>query len=146
MRKFVYKYIIEFFVIITSLLISFYVEKSKAIDYKIELRNHSLTRLASNISDDIADSKINLRVHSGTQKKCEYLFNNYDSLLLANRLDTLGEYLRIAAHSWTFFIDNPEEYLTLRNSGLIELVEDDTLILLLGDIVTSLSAQITWPF
>ncbi len=130
MRKFVYKYIIEFFVIITSLLISFYVEKTKARDYKTELRNHSITRLASNISDDIEDSKINLKIHSFTKKKLEYLFNNYDSLIQVNK-DTVADCLRTAAKSWTIFIDNPEEYLTLRNSGLIELVEDDTLILLL---------------
>ena len=116
--------------IITSLLISFYVEKTRALDYKTELRNHSLSRLYSNISDDVEDSKVNLRIHTYTNKKCEYLFNNYDSLLIHD-IDTIAGCLRTAAKSWTIFIDNPEEYLTLRNSGLIELVEDDTLILLL---------------
>ena len=66
--------------IITSLLISFYVGKTIALDYETELRNHSLSRLYSNISDDVEDSKINLSIY--TNKKCEYLFNNYDSLLI----------------------------------------------------------------
>lgn len=114
--------------IITSLLISFYVGKTRALDYETELRNHSLSRLYSNISDDVEDSKINLSIY--TNKKCEYLFNNYDSLLIHD-IDRIAGCLRTAAKSWTIFIDNPEEYLTLRNSGLIELVEDDTLILLL---------------
>ena len=94
--------------IITSLLISFYVEKTKARDYKTELRNHSITRLASNISDDIEDSKINLKIHSFTKKKLEYLFNNYDSLIQVNK-DTVADCLRTAAKSWTIFIDNPEK-------------------------------------
>ena len=130
MKRYFYKYIVEFFVIVTGVLISFYVEKNKAADYRDELKNHSLTRLTINIEEDISDSRINYLIHSKASNACEKLINDYDRLY-HSRKDSIGFLLRTASKSWSIFIDNPEEYLTLRNSGLIELVEHDSLIILL---------------
>ena len=130
MKKYIAKYVVEFFVVVTGVLISFYVEKHRASAYKDDLKNHSLSRLAANIEADIADSWINHRIHSKAVGACRSLIGNYDAYQ-ANHKDSIGHYLSIASKSWTIFIDNPEEYLTLRNSGLIELVENDSLIMLL---------------
>ncbi len=45
MNKYLAKYAVEFFVVVTGVLISFYVEKHRATAYKDELKNHSLARL-----------------------------------------------------------------------------------------------------
>ena len=130
MNKYLAKYVVEFFVVVTGVLISFYVEKHRATAYKDELKNHSLARLGANVKADIADSWINHRIHSTAAASCETLYKKYDRYRVEHR-DSIGYHLRIASKAWTIFIDNPEEYLTLRNSGLIELVENDSLILLL---------------
>ena len=130
MKKYLAKYVVEFFVVVTGVLISFYVEKHRASAYKEDLKNHSLSRLKANIEADIADSWINHRIHSRAVSACRSLIRNYDTYQAHHR-DSIGHYLSIASKTWTIFIDNPEEYLTLRNSGLIELVENDSLIMLL---------------
>ena len=130
MNKYLAKYVVEFFVVVTGVLISFYVEKHRATDYKDELKNHSLARLGANVKADIADSWINHRIHTQAAASCETLYKNYARYRVEHR-DSIGYHLRVACKAWTIFIDNPEEYLTLRNSGLIELVENDSLILLL---------------
>lgn len=130
MNKYLAKYVVEFFVVVTGVLISFYVEKHRATAYKDELKNHSLARLGANVKADIADSWINHRIHTQAAASCETLYQNYDRYRVEHR-DSIGYHLRVACKAWTIFIDNPEEYLTLRNSGLIELVENDSLILLL---------------
>ncbi len=130
MNKYLAKYVVEFFVVVTGVLISFYVEKHRATAYKDDLKNHSLARLGANVKADIADSWINHRIHTQAAASCETLYKNYDRYRVEHR-DSIGYHLRVACKAWTIFIDNPEEYLTLRNSGLIELVENDSLILLL---------------
>ena len=130
MNKYLAKYVVEFFVVVTGVLISFYVEKHRATAYKDELKNHSLARLAANVKADIADSWVNHRIHSKAAESCELLIKNYDRYRVGHR-DSIGYHLRTACKAWTIFIDNPEEYMTLRNSGLIELVENDSLIMLL---------------
>ncbi len=130
MNKYLAKYVVEFFVVVTGVLISFYVEKHRATAYKDELKNHSLARLGANVKADIADSWINHGIHTQAAASCETLYKNYDRYRVEHR-DSIGYHLRVACKAWTIFIDNPEEYLTLRNSGLIELVENDSLILLL---------------
>ena len=54
MNKYLAKYVVEFFVVVTGVLISFYVEKHRATAYRDELKNHSLARLASNVKADIS--------------------------------------------------------------------------------------------
>jgi len=130
MNKYLAKYVVEFFVVVTGVLISFYVEKHRATAYKDELKNHSLARLAANVKADISDSWVNHRIHTKAAKACQTLIEDYDEFRIDHR-DSIGHYLSIASKAWTIFVDNPEEYLTLRNSGLMELVENDSLIMLL---------------
>jgi len=129
-RKYLSKYIVEFMVVVTGVLISFYVEKHRAREYKNNLKNHSLSRLASNIESDLDDSWYNHRLHTFAKDMCDVLLDDYEELRI-DRRDSIGKCMGIACKYWTIFMDNPEEYLTLRNSGLIEFVEHDSLIMLL---------------
>ena len=95
--------------VVTGVLISFYVEKHRANDYKDELKNHSLARLASNVKADISDSWVNHRIHSEAAKACQILMEDYDEFRIDHR-DSIGHYLSIASKAWTIFVDNPEEY------------------------------------
>ena len=92
MKRYFYKYIVEFFVIVTGVLISFYVEKNKAADYRDELKNHSLNRLTINIQEDISDSKINYRIHSRASNACEKLINDYDRLYHSRKDSRIFEF------------------------------------------------------
>ena len=51
----------------------------------------------------------------------------------ASDKDSLGYYLTALSRSSTIFLANDEEYLTLRNSGLIELIESDQLVSVLQE-------------
>ena len=45
MKKHIFKYIIEFLVVVTGIIISINIEKNRALDYKNELKDQSLRRL-----------------------------------------------------------------------------------------------------
>ena len=124
------QYAVEFFVIMTSILLSFYIEKQNAISYKEDLKNQSLRKLIVNIKHDISDSKINYWLHSKIYKYGKRVMGASDELFESNK-DSLGLYLNAISQGGTIFVDNKEEYLALRNSGLIELIENDSLITLL---------------
>lgn len=80
MKKYLAKYVVEFFVVVTSVLISFYVEKHRASANKEDLKNHSLSRLKANIEADIADSWINDRIHSKAVDASRNLIENHDAI------------------------------------------------------------------
>lgn len=122
------KYCIEFVVIFLGIFLSFYIEKQNALGYKEELKDQSLNRLIKNIEVDINDNIINLEKNSKSIEYFKILLDRGDELF-KNDKDSLGYYLTAMARSSTIFIDNQEEYITLRNSGLIELIEDDSLVM-----------------
>ena len=130
MRKFFFKYTVEFFVLITGLLITFYIEDQNELRYKIDLKNQSLTRLIRNIETDISDQRTNLFKIDKTISYYNVIAERGDELFETDK-DSLGYYLTAISRSSTIFLSNVEEYLTLRNSGLIELIESDTLVMLL---------------
>ena len=127
MKDTILKYALEFIVIIAGILVSFYIEKQNAISYKDELKNQSLGRLISNIENDIIDSKWNYNIHSKGAKFGKIILNRSDELF-NNDKDSLGYYLKSVSLFGTNFVDNQEEYNTLRNSGLMELIDNDSLV------------------
>ncbi|MAR20797.1 MAG: hypothetical protein CMD25_01850 [Flavobacteriales bacterium] len=127
MKKHVFKYIIEFLVVVTGIIISINIEKNRALDYKNELKDQSLRRLAVNIQQDISDSKINRDIYLKGLNACSRVLNSSQELFKYDK-DSLGYYLNAIYISGTIFVDNQEEYLTLRNSGFLELIESDSLV------------------
>ncbi|MBG66062.1 MAG: hypothetical protein CMP73_05345, partial [Flavobacteriales bacterium] len=89
--------------------------------------DQSLRRLIKNIEQDIKDSEINKGIYQTGIKACNRLIANSNNLF-KNHKDSLGYYLNAINMSGTIFVDNQEEYLTLRNSGFLELIEDDSLV------------------
>ena len=60
MRRFVIRYSVEFFVLFTGLLLTFYIEDLNQHRHKVELKDQSLSRLIKNVEDDVTDLSINL--------------------------------------------------------------------------------------
>ena len=127
MKKHIFKYLIEFLVVVSGIIISLNIEKNKALDYKNDLKDQSLRRLITNIEQDIKDSEINKKIYQTGIKACSRVITNSNNLF-KNHKDSLGYYLNAINMSGTIFVDNQEEYLTLRNSGFLELIEDDSLV------------------
>ena len=121
------KYCIEFVVIFLGILLSFFIQKQNALSYQEHLKDQSLNRLIENIEVDIKDNVINLHKNSMTIAYNNILLERGNELFENNK-DSLGYYLTSMARTSTIFIDNQEEYITLRNSGLMALIEDNTLV------------------
>ena len=130
MKKVIGKYFLEFLVIVLGISISFYLEKRNAINYKEELKNEALKKLKNNIDQDIYDHQFNLVQHQMAFNAGQQIVSRGNELYDTN-LDSLGYYLVAAGKLQTIFVDNTEEYNALKNSGLIELIDNDKLVLLL---------------
>ena len=130
MKKIFFKYILEFIVIVFGITISFYLEKQNAISYKEDLKNESLKKLRINVSQDIGDNLYNLDQHQRAYHASNILATKGLELYQRDK-DSLGYYLVAAGQISTIFVDNSEEYNALRNSGLIELIDNDSLVSLL---------------
>jgi hypothetical protein len=127
MKKLIFKYMLEFLVIVLGISLSFYLEKQNAQEYKESLKNQSLQRIAKNIKIDIRDSRLNLSIHDSAVIAGNWLEKNWESQIADNR-DSIGFYLNIATNYNSIFVDNQEEYRALQNSGLIELIENEKLV------------------
>ena len=119
-------YIIEFAVILLGISISVYIEKNNAREYKESVKNQSLARILSNIRTDSVDFEFNIAVHEPAAESCAWLYDRKDNLEQANP-DSVGKHCSMCIMGQTIFVDNQEEYRTLQNSGLMELIENDTL-------------------
>lgn len=126
-RTLLTRYVLEFVVIILGVSISFYIEKQNAFKYKDSIKNQSLKRILNNSKIDSGDFKFNLAAHKDFVKSCNWILENKKTLSNFSR-DSIGYHLSFAIWGNTFFVDNPEEYRGLQNSGLIELIENDTLV------------------
>jgi len=129
-KKYIIRYSLEFLVIVLGISLSFYIEKRNANNYKQSLKNQSLTRISKNIKVDIADMKYNYKAHNIASKSIEWIVNNNFQLLSKSK-DSIGFYLSNAISIGTIFVDNQEEYRALQNSGLIELIELEEVVLAL---------------
>ena len=127
MKKVILRYFLEFCVIIMGISISFYIEKQNALDYKKKLKNQSLNKLIININQDLGDSNFNFKQHLKASLAGQIILERGEELHKTNK-DSLGYYLTVAAIINTALVDNQEEYNALKNSGLIELIDNDTLV------------------
>jgi hypothetical protein len=124
--------ILEFVVLVTGLLMTFYIEDRNELQYRVDLKNQSLKRLVFNIRTDIDDYKLNALKIGRALEYYDRLVRRGDELHASDK-DSLGYYLTALSRSSTIFLANDEEYLTLRNSGLIELIESDQLVSVLQE-------------
>ncbi len=127
MKKAVFKYSLEFIIIVLGVTISFYWEKQQAITYKEKLKNESLRKLEENIKDEINGLLFDVSVHSRASKYGDIIYHRGKELYEKDK-DSLGFYLSYIAVAATIFVDNDEEYAALTNSGLIELIENRVLV------------------
>ena len=130
-KSIISKYSIEFFVILFSISVSFYLEKRRALIYKEELKNESLSKIKQNILFADKDFRYNISIHKEAIESINTLYFRSDSLFNNRMNDSLGYYLYVATNYTTILVDNDEEYETLKNSGLIELIENNKVIELL---------------
>ena len=127
MKKHLLKYVVDLFVIVFGISISFLIEKRNANNYKEELKNQSLQRIVANIEVDLEDLDFNYNVNKSASKAINWLVENNHNLLNISK-DSVGFYLSNAVSNNTVFVDNQEEYRTLQNSGLIELIENEKVV------------------
>jgi len=130
MKKIVLKYFIEFLVIFFGITISFYWEKQNALSYKEELKNASLSKIKQNILYEKEDFELNLSIHNDAVKAIYnlYEFDRYENIKYN---DSLSDYLFKSLEYVTILVENTEEYTSLKNSGLIELIENQEIVTLL---------------
>ena len=121
MKKLIIKYTLEFIVIVVGISLSFYVEKLNEANYKENLKNQSLKRILKNIEVDTGDFEFNSSALKKAIKSSEWIINK--ELKELSR-DSIGFHLNRALYYNTIFVDNQEEYRSLQNSGLIEIIEN----------------------
>jgi hypothetical protein len=124
------KYGIEFLVIFFGITISFYWEKQNAKAYKEELKNASLSKIKQNILYEKDDFELNMTIHKDAVKAIYSLYE-FDDYNVKKFSDSLNDYLFKSLEYSTILIDNTEEYTALKNSGLIELIENQEIVTML---------------
>ncbi len=121
-----FHYIVEFAVILLGITVSVTIEKNNAREYKESVKNQSLERILSNIRTDSVDFEFNISVHAPAAQSCTWVFDRRYNLE-AEHPDSVGKHCSMCVMGQTIFVDNQEEYRTLQNSGLMELIDNDTL-------------------
>ena len=126
-KKYIVRYSLEFLVIVLGISISFYLKNNRENQYKEGLKKQSLSRIINNIKIDNSDFKYNLNAHSEAIKSCNWIIQNKANLSNFSK-DSIGYHLGYGITVNTLFLDNQEEYRTLQNSGLIELIDNQVLV------------------
>ena len=127
MKKLAIKYLLEFIVIVIGISLSFYVEEIDKQKDKEEFKNQSLNRILQNLESDIRDNKWNLKAVSKSIESGEWIYKNRKKLKKYSR-DSIGFHLARANGFTTIFVDNQEEYSTLKSSGYLELIENESIV------------------
>ena len=127
MKKLAVKYLLEFIVIVIGISLSFYVEEIDKQKEKEEFKNQSLNRILQNLESDIRDNKWNLKTLSKSIESGEWIYKNRKKLKKYSR-DSIGFHLARANGFITIFVDNQEEYSTLKSSGYLELIENESIV------------------
>ena len=127
MKKLAVKYLLEFLVIVIGISLSFYVEEIDKQKDKEEFKNQSLNRILQNLESDIRDNKWNLKAVSKSIESGEWIYKNRKKLKKYSR-DSIGFHLARANGFITIFVDNQEEYSTLKSSGYLELIENESIV------------------
>jgi len=108
MKKQLIRYFLEFLVIVLGISISFYLEKQNAIKYKETLKNQSLSRILTNCKVDHEDYLFNLEAQKIAIKSGQWIVDNQNQFSKYSR-DSI-------------------EYRGLQNSGLIELIDNESVV------------------
>ena len=126
MTKSITKYLFEFIVIFFGISVSFQFDKYNQEIQKKTLKNQSLNRILKNIQVDMNDLVFNLNIHTIGIESINWILDNYSN----EKIDRVkfGKELTNSIFSNTIFVDNQEEYRSLQNSGLIEKIENDSLV------------------
>ena len=127
MKKLAVKYLLEFLVIVIGISLSFYVEEIDKQKDKEEFKNQSLNRILQNLEGDIRDNKWNSKTVSKSIESGEWIYKNRNKLKKHSR-DSIGFHLARANNFLTVFVDNQEEYTTLKSSGYLELIENESIV------------------
>ena len=127
MKKLAVKYLLEFIVIVIGISLSFYVEEIDKQKDKEQFKNQSLNRILQNLESDIRDNKWNLKAVSKSIESGEWIYKNRKKLKKYSR-DSIGFHLARANGFITIFVDNQEEYSTLKSSGYLELIENESIV------------------
>lgn len=127
LKKLILRYFIEFIVIVMGISISFYLEKTNLNAYNEKLKNISLAKIYKNLTQDLIDLEFNASVHRDAAYSGQQIVDR-GRYLFENDRDSLGYHLTLVTSGNTFFLDNKEEYTAMKNSGLIELIENQDLI------------------
>lgn len=122
----IFHYIAEFLVILLGITVSITIEKNNAKEYKEKIKNQSLARILNNIHTDSLDFEFNMNVHKPAAESCAWMFERRGNLTQEHP-DSVGKHCSLCIMGQTIFVDNQEEYRTLQNSGLMELIENDKL-------------------
>lgn len=126
MKKSYSKYLFEFLIIVFGISVSFQFDKYSEEVEKEKLKNQSLNRILKNIQQDIADHTLNINIHQDGVTSIEWVLDNYENTGI-DRAE-IGRELTSAILMNTILVDNQEEYRSLQNSGLIEKIENDSLV------------------
>lgn len=126
-KKKVLKFLVDFLIILFGISASFFIDDKREKNYHKNLKEQSLSRIVKNIRIDQKDYDLNLNAHQMALNSSDWLINNH-SILHTKSRDSIGYHLQMATAVNTIFIDNDEEYRSLQNSGLIELIKNEHLI------------------
>ena len=128
MKKYYIRYALEFLVITLGVTLSFFMEYRREKQYKEQLKEQSLSRIYENISsNDIPDFELNIRIHEMSIRSAEWIFDHHDQFNEQMR-DSIGYHVMVVSNMGTVLVDNQEEYRSLQNSGLIELIANEDLV------------------
>ena len=129
-KQFLIKYSLEFLVIVLGITLSVSLEKRNAKEYQKNLKNQSLNRIKKNLEVDMVDLKYNYEAHTMASESIKWISEN-NTNLLAFPKEEVGLHVSNAISIATIFVDNQEEYRALQNSGLIELIELEDVVMAL---------------
>ena len=126
-NKIIY-YGIELIIITLGLSLSFLIEYKREVGYKENLKTQSLNRILKNLEVDNLDYSFNTNAHLDAINAIDWITLNYKSLENYPK-DSIGYYIQNAMFISTTFYDNQEEYRSLQNSGLIEFIDNEEIVI-----------------
>ena len=126
---------IEFLAVFLGIALSLWVDEYQKSKEAKNLNNQILIRLHDNLEADSTDCTWNINAH-------QISMNGIDKILLWNEkrqpfLDSLDIHLSRTA-IFVFFVNNMEEYNSLKGSGRMELLRDEELVKKLHEYYTYL--------
>jgi hypothetical protein len=120
-------YLLDFLIILLGISTSFFLENKREQHYQKDLKEQSLSRMIKNIQTDQKDYDLNIKAHQMALQSSNWLTDN-KATIQTNSRDSIGYHLQMPTGINTLFIDNDEEYRSLQNSGLIELIKNEHLV------------------